>query len=222
MVIHLPEEGQLVVDVKTPLDAYLDAMEATDEATRKQSLELHARRMGEHIRKLSSKAYYEQFDTSPEFVILFVPGDQFLTAALDIKPDLLDEALRQKVLLITPTSFVALLKVVAYGWMQLKLSSNTAEIRDLAVELHSRLGAFSKHLALSGKKLNESVDAYNKAIGSLESRVLPSTRRFTELGVDSGKTIENPLPIDLTARNLKTLKSVPDDNDADERDSEAS
>jgi DNA recombination protein RmuC len=223
MIIHLPEDGQLVVDVKTPLDAYLDAMEATDDESRKQALQLHARRMADHVRKLSSKAYYEQFDTSPEFVILFVPGDQFLTAALDVKPDLLEDALRQKVLLITPTSFVALLKVIAYGWMQLKLSSNTAEIRDLAVELHGRLGAFSKHLATSGRKLNESVVAYNKAVGSLESRVLPSTRRFGELGVDSGKTIETPLAIDLTARGVKPVVAIPDASASDnDLESEAS
>ncbi len=230
MIIQLPEEGQLVVDVKTPLDAYLDAVEATDEEMRKQHLQTHARKMAEHVRKLSSKAYFDQFDRSPEFVILFVPGDQFLTAALDVKPDLLDEALRQKVLLITPTSFVALLKVVAYGWMQLNLSANTAEIRDLAVELHSRLGAFSKHLAMIGKKLGESVDSYNKAIGSLESRVLPSTRRFTELGVDSGKEIEPPQAIDLATRSIRNLTPVDkedadpqaDDQTDDKLDSEAS
>ena len=210
MVIHLPEDGQLVVDVKTPLDAYLDAMEATDDVTRNQHLQNHARRMTEHVNKLSSKAYFDQFERSPEFVILFVPGDQFLTAALDVKPDLLDEALRKKVLLITPTSFVALLKVVAYGWMQLKLSANTSEIRDLAVELHGRLGSFSKHLAAVGKKLNDSVDSYNKAIGSLESRVLPSTRRFTELGVDSGKSIDSPQAIDSQSRTIQTLQSVQD------------
>jgi DNA anti-recombination protein RmuC len=116
----------------------------------------------------------------------------------------------------TSTSFVALLKVVAYGWLQLKLSKNSAEIRNLAVELHGRLGAFSKHLATSGKKLNESVDAYNKAVGSLESRVLPSTRRFTELGVDSGKPIETPQAIDLSARDIKPLKSVTQENNPEE------
>ena len=173
MVIHLPEKGQLVVDVKTPLDAYLDAVAATDEDARKTHLEAHARAMSDHVKRLASKAYFEQFEHSPEFVILFVPGDQFLSAALDVKPDLLDMALHNKVLLVTPTSLVALMKVVAYGWMQFKLSKNADEIRSLAIEMHKRLGTFTGHLASVGKKLDSSVKSYNDAIASLESRVMP-------------------------------------------------
>jgi DNA recombination protein RmuC len=205
MVVHLPEDGQLVVDVKTPLDAYLDAVAATDEESRKQYLIKHARSMADHVKKLASKAYFDQFEHSPEFVILFVPGDQFLSAALDVRPDLLDEALRNKVLLVTPTSLVALLKVVAYGWMQFKLAENAEEIRDLAVEMHGRLGKFTGHLAAVGKKLDASVKSYNDAIGSLETRVMPNLRKIKELGADSGKDAEPPQSIDITARELKLI-----------------
>jgi len=205
MIVYLPEEGQLVVDVKTPLDAYLDAVAATDEDTRRQHLERHARSMGEHVKKLASKAYFDQFEHSPEFVILFVPGDQFLSAALDVKPSLLDDALRNKVLLTTPTSLVALLKVVAYGWMQFKLAKNAGEIRDLAVELHGRLGTFTGHLAAVGTRLEASIKSYNSAIASLETRVMPNLRKIKELGADSGKNPLAPQSIDITARELKLI-----------------
>jgi DNA recombination protein RmuC len=161
--------------------------------------------MSEHVKKLASKAYFEQFERSPEFVILFVPGDQFLSAALDVKPDLLDDALRNKVLLVTPTSLVALLKVVAYGWMQFKLAENAEEIRDLAIELQRRLGTFTGHLAAVGTKLDSSVQSYNKAIASLESRVMPNMRKIKELGADPGKDPSLPQPIDITARELKLI-----------------
>jgi len=205
MVVYLPEEGQLVVDVKTPLDAYLDAVAATDEDARRQHLERHARNMSEHVKKLASKAYFDQFEHSPEFVILFVPGDQFLSAALDVKPSLLDDALRNKVLLATPTSLVALLKVVAYGWMQFKLSENAGEIRNLAVELHGRLGTFTGHLAAVGTRLEASIKSYNSAIASLETRVMPNMRKIKELGADSGKDPLEPQSIDITARELKLI-----------------
>jgi DNA recombination protein RmuC len=203
MLIRLPERGQLVVDVKTPLDAYIDAIEANDDAIRKAALQRHARNLQDRIKELASKAYFEQFERSPEFVILFVPGDQFLTAALDEKPGLIEEALRQKVLLITPTSFVALLKVIAYGWMQLRLAENAEDIRKLAVELQDRLGTFTGHLAAVGKRLDDSVQSYNKAIASLETRVLPSARKIRELGADGSKDIPATQRIDITARELK-------------------
>jgi len=203
MIIRLPEQGQLVVDVKTPLDAYIDAIEATDEVARKTALQRHTRNLQDRIKELASKAYFEQFERSPEFVILFIPGDQFLTAALDEKPGLLEEALRQKVLLITPTSFVALLKVVAYGWMQLRLAENAEGIRKLAVEMQDRLGTFTGHLAAVGKRLDDSVQSYNKAIASLETRVLPSARKIRELGADGSKELPATQRVDITARELK-------------------
>lgn len=211
MIINLPEEGQLVVDVKTPLDAYLQAVAESDDEKRKILLDAHARAMGDHVKALASKAYFDQFKQSPEFVILFVPGDQFLSAALDARPALLDEALRNKVLLVTPTSLVALLKVVAYGWMQFKLEKNAEEIRDLAVEMHKRLGKFTGHLDNVGRKLEQSVKAYNDAIGSLESRVMPNVRTIESLGADSGKELPSPKSIDITSREIKLVVDAEND-----------
>ncbi len=203
LIVSMPNQRQLVVDVKTPLDAYLDATQATDDASRRSALERHAAKVAERVRELSSKAYWSQFEDSPEFVILFIPGDQFLSAALSSRPDLLDQALRQQVILATPTSFVALLKAVAYGWQQLALAENAREIRDLAVELYDRLGTFSGHLGRVGKELEGSVKAYNRAVGSLERMVLPSARRFTELGVQPRQTIEPMKAIETAPRETR-------------------
>ncbi|MGI9291899.1 MAG: DNA recombination protein RmuC [Gammaproteobacteria bacterium] len=224
MVIKLPEEGQLVVDVKTPLDAYLDATEATDESARKDALKRHASNVLARVKELAGKAYMDQFEKTPEFVILFVPGDQFLTAALDEKPTLIEDALAQKVLLATPTSLIALLKVVAYGWMQLKLAENAEEIKKLAIEMQDRLGTFTGHLANVGTRLDKSVESYNKAVASLETRVLPTTRRIRELGADSNKETPTPQSIDITARELKLIADdlkTTNDNTDDAADSSA-
>jgi len=200
MVINLPEGRQLVVDVKTPLDAYLAATEAEDEAGRKAALLRHAAVVTERIRELSSKAYWTQFDNAPEFVILFIPGDQFLSAALTEKPELLDTALRQNIILATPTSLVALLKAIAYGWQQVALTENAAEIRRLALDLYERLSTYTGHIADVGKELDAAVKAYNKGVGSLERMVLPGVRRFTELGVQPKKEIPPTKPIESSLR----------------------
>ena len=199
MLINLPEGRQLVVDVKTPLDAYLEATEAEDETTRKAALARHASAVANRVRELSAKSYWNQFENTPEFVILFIPGDQFLSAALTEKPELLDSALRQNIILTTPTSLVALLKAVAYGWQQVALTENAAQIRTLALELYERLSTYTGHITDIGKELDSAVKAYNRSVGSLERMVLPSARRFTELGVQPKKeipatsTIETPL-----------------------------
>ena len=143
MVVRLPDRGEIVVDVKTPLDAYLQAVEASDDESRRRALQRHTRNVAERVRELSTKAYWSQFDASPEFVILFIPGDQFLAAALNENPNLLEDALRQKVILATPTSLVALLKAIAYGWRQLALAENAEEIRRLAQDMHARLTTFT-------------------------------------------------------------------------------
>jgi DNA recombination protein RmuC len=183
MVIRLPESRELVVDVKTPLDAYLEAVQAESEHDRREALVRHAAILAERIRELSSKAYWSQFEQSPQFVILFIPGDQFLSAALTQRPALLDDALRQNIILATPTSLVALLKAIAYGWQQVALADNATEIRTLAVQLYERLVTFTGHFAQIGKELSDSVKAYNRGVGSLERMVLPGARRFTDLGV---------------------------------------
>ena len=199
MIVRMPDKRELVVDVKTPLDAYLEAVEATSDAQRKLGLERHARNVRGHIRMLASKAYWQQFDESPEFVILFIPGDQFLSAALSEEPDLIEYALSKQIILATPTSFVALLKAVAYGWRQLALADNAKEIRVLAEDLYSRLATFVSHMNRVGRQLASSVENYNKAVGSLERNVLPGARKFVELGVHAKKEVEK----------LETLEPVP-------------
>jgi DNA recombination protein RmuC len=209
MVVHLPEGRDLVVDVKTPLDAYLEATEASDDGARRIALARHATIVGGRVRELAAKSYWSQFEKSPEFVILFIPGDQFLSAALAENPDLLDEALRQNVILATPTSFVALLKAVAYGWQQVALAENAAEIRRLAVQLYERLTTFGEHVTDLGKALGDGVKAFNRAVGSLERMVLPSARRFTDLGVQPRQRLGALKEIEETPRELApTLPSA--------------
>ncbi len=200
MIVHLAEGRQLVVDVKTPLDAYLAAVEAPDDAARDAALQRHARKVRERVRELAAKSYWAQFERSPEFVILFIPGDQFLSAALALDPGLLEDALAQHVILATPTSLVALLKAVAYGWRQVALAENAREVRDLAAELHRRLANFTAHLGRLGRSLAGSVEAYNSAVGSLERQVLPGARRFTELGVQARKEMESLSELEIIPR----------------------
>jgi len=215
MVVRMPDQRELVVDVKTPLDAYLEAVEAKDDAQRELGLKRHARNVREHIRKLSSKAYWEQFSKSPEFVILFIPGDQFLSAALNEDPDLIENALAQQIILATPTSFVALLKAVAYGWRQLALADNAEEIRRLAEDLYGRLGTFVGHLNKVGKQLSSSVENYNRAVGSLERKVLPGARKFVELGVHPKKEIEKIEPLEALPRSIVETQNDNDDESGD-------
>ncbi len=202
MIVNMPDQRQLVVDVKTPLDAYLEAAEAEDDAQRKLGLERHAKNVRAHIRMLSTKAYWEQFEESPEFVILFIPGDQFLSAALSEEPDLIEYALSRQIILATPTSFVALLKAVAYGWRQLALADNAKEIRVLAEDLYGRLATFVSHMNRVGRQLASSVENYNKAVGSLERKVLPGARKFTELGAHGPKEIEKLEPVESVPRTM--------------------
>ena len=189
MVVHLAENRTLVVDAKTPLDSYIAALEARTPEERETHLVHHARKLRERIRELASKRYWDQFKTSPDFAILFIPGDQFLSAALDKEHELQEEALRQKVLIATPTSLMALLKVVAYGWRQVALAENAEQIRELAETLHQRIATFAEHFERMGHALGQSVENYNRAVGSLERQVLPAARRFTELGVQAKKEL---------------------------------
>jgi DNA recombination protein RmuC len=207
MVVHMPERRDIVVDVKTPLEAYLAAAEAQSDEERNLQLKRHSQIVGARVRELSSKQYWNQFETSPDFVVLFLPGDQFLSAALQENPLLIDDALRQKVMLATPTSLVALLRVVEFGWKQAVLAENAAEIRKLGEELYKRLSVFGEHLAKLGKSLGGSVEAYNKAVGSLEQQILPAGRRFESLGLRVNRELEPLLPIDQLVR----IPDAPDD-----------
>ncbi len=206
MVVRLPDGREIVVDVKTPLDAYLSAVEATDDVARTRHLEHHARKLRERVRELAVKAYWNQFKNAPDFVVLFIPGDQFLSAALDIDRTLLEDALKQKIILATPTSFVALLRAVAYGWRQENLAENAERIREIGEDLYQRLAVFTEHLAKIGASLEGSVSAYNRAVGSLDAKVLPGARKFVEMGVMPKKAIEEPSPIEISVREVPPLK----------------
>lgn len=218
MIVRLPDERILVIDVKTPLDAYLDANAATDEDTRANAMARHLKIMRERIRELSGKEYWSQFRHSPEFVVMFVPGDQFLSAALDLDNSLQENAMRQRVLMATPTTLVGLLKVIAYGWGEVTLAKNAETIRELAEQLHRRLGTFTAHLERVGRHLGNSVDAYNRAVGSYERNVMPGARRFGELGVPVTDEPESPLVLQEQVRRPQgnTDEQDPDRAEADE------
>ncbi len=202
MVIRMPDNREVVVDAKTPLDAYLSAIEATDDNARRGHLARHARNLRARIKELSGKAYWQQLRYSPEFVVLFIPGDQFLSAALEIDHGLIEDALAQHVILATPTSFVALLRAIAYGWRQDALAENADIIRELGQELFARLGTFAEHLAKLGRHLDSSVDAYNKAVASYDSRVMPGARKFTELGVTARKELPGMEQVERMTRRV--------------------
>ncbi len=191
LVVHMPEARDLVIDAKTPLDAYLEALEAQTDEQRQLALRKHAQQVETRVRHLASKAYWAQFPQSPDFAVLFLPGDQFLGAALAERPELLESALRQSVIIATPSTLIALLKTVAYGWRQSAVAANAATVASLGQELYRRLSAFTAHLERLGQRLGGAVDAYNSAVGSLERQVLPQARRFPELGV----TADAPLPV---------------------------
>ena len=211
MIVRMPDERELVIDAKTPISAYLDALEATDDATRDAHLARHVQHIRTQVQKLAAKSYWGQFKRSPDFVVMFLPGEQFLEPALKLATDLHEEALRQKVVIATPTSLVALLKVVAYGWRQQHLAENAEEIRKLGEELHKRLAVFAEHLEQLGRSLAKSVDHYNKAVGSFERQVIPGARRFPEMGVRSGKELAQLDPLEALPRSVQAI--VGDDDD---------
>lgn len=207
MIIRMPDKREIVVDAKTPLDAYLTATEETDDAARQAHLIRHARQVRDRVRELSKKAYWTQFKNAPDFVVLFIPGDQFLSAALEHDQNLLEDALRQKVILATPTSFVALLRAVAFGWRQQAASENAEVIRELGETLYTRLTTFVAHLSKMGNSLDKSVEHYNKAVGSLERQVFPSARKFQELGIETKKTLTDVEPIERATREPSSIES---------------
>ncbi len=202
MIVRLPGGREIVVDVKTPLDAYLNAIEANDDTKRQQALAHHARNVRQRVTELASKAYWSQFKAAPDFVVLFIPGEQFLSAALDQDRKLLEYALGQHVILATPTSLVALLRAVAYGWRQEQLTRNAEQIKIVGEELYKRLLTFSSHLDKLGRSLDNSLKHYNSAVGSFDSRILPGAQKFTEMGITSNREVETPEQIETGVRSL--------------------
>jgi DNA recombination protein RmuC len=183
LVVRLPGGKQVIVDAKAPLNAFLDVYEARDETARTTALAAHARLLREHLRRLSAKAYWDQFETAPDFVFLFLPGEHFWNAALEADPSLLEEGARQSVLVATPTTLIALLRAVAYGWQQERVAEDARAVAQLGRDLHRRLEIFAEHLEKVGRGLRTAVGAYNGAVGSFEHRVLPGARRLAEHGV---------------------------------------
>jgi DNA recombination protein RmuC len=202
LIVHLPDARELVIDAKTPLDAYLAALEAPDEATRRQHLQRHAQQLAARVRELAAKAYWSQFPRAPQFVILFIPGDQFLAAALAVQPQLIETALADSVVLATPSTLMAVLKCVAYCWRQNQVALNAREIQALGGELHSRLAGFLAHLTKVGQRLGSAVEAYNAAAGSLQRQVLPQARRLRDLGATADAALLAPAEVEAAPKDL--------------------
>ena len=207
MVVQLPGGRQVIVDAKTVLAGYLDAHEATTDERRLEGLRRHAAQVRSRMDELSLKAYWNQFGQAPEFVVLFLPGEQFLGAALEQDPQLIEDGFARGVVLATPTTLMALLRAVAYGWRQEQLTAHADEAGRLGKDLYERMAVLAEHLNDVGQALGKSVSSYNKAVGSLETRILPAARRFKDLGVPSDKEIPSLDSLELVPRKALPYES---------------
>ena len=202
MIVRLPENREIIVDAKTPLDAYLSAIQTTDDVIKSKELRRHVNAIRQHAKALAAKNYWAEYSQSPEFVVLFIPGEHFLSAALELEPELLEETMQSNIILATPSNFIAILRAVSYGWKQQALTENAMIIRDLGETLYKRLSVFSGHLGKLGNSLNSSVEHFNKTVGSLERQVLPSGRRFLNMGIRAKEPLDPISPIDTQVRQV--------------------
>ncbi|HET9479735.1 MAG TPA: DNA recombination protein RmuC, partial [Pyrinomonadaceae bacterium] len=202
LIVRLPGNRTIVVDSKVPFDAFYESISTTDEEVRASKLKDHARLVRTHIMSLSRKSYWETVQPTPEFVLLFLPGETFYSAALENDPKLIEDGVSQNVIIATPTTLIALLKAISYGWRQEQMAENAQEVSNLAKTLYDRLRVFTNHFDDIGRNLDRALDAYNKGVRSLETRVLVTARRFKERGAIAGEEIETLEPIDKAARPL--------------------
>jgi len=202
MVVSLPGGTSIIVDAKVSLNAYLEALDAKGEESQTEALKRHAKQVAEHMRKLAKKAYASQFVQAHEFVVMFLPGEPLFSAAVQHESGLIEEAIQKRVLIATPTTLIALLSTVAYGWRQERLHENALLLQKLGAELYERLATCTKHLDDLGRALGKAIHAYNASVGSLESRVLVTARRFQEFGVPMKEEIKLLEPLEVTPRHL--------------------
>lgn len=211
MVVHLPMGRDIIVDSKVSLEAYLDAISAATDDERKLKMGKHAQQVRSHMNKLASKEYWSQFNQSPEFVIMFIPGESFLSSALEFDNTLIEDGMQKNIIIATPTTFIALLRAIAYGWRQEQVAKNAQMISEMGKQLYDRMNILVQYLSSIGSNLEKAVTSYNSAVGSIESRVMPSVRRFKELGATGGEEIPSLEKIDVAPRGLNVIELNPDE-----------